>query len=304
MPTLKEQYSAALGEILNRYDRLDDQTIRRLVELLQDFRKSLAGEILELSDFEAFRLQQLRQSVDRLTQEFESQLNAAVRGAFGSAYRLGQDAVTEPLSAVGIQAGFNQVNPAQLNTALDFSAVLVKNIADEMRNRIDAQLRLAALGGESPFNVMRNITDILGVKARDGIWGVRNRPEVVKGIAARAEAITRTELTTIFNLSHHAQQTAAQNAGAQIMKRWIATGDRRTREAHLRAHRRYKDSPIPIDQPFIVGGEELQYPGDPLASASNRVNCRCKQGTVVADIGVVGTPLDARIAKELKRRDI
>ena len=32
---------------------------------------------------------------------------------------------------------------------------------------------------------------------------------------------------------------------------------------------------IPVDDPFIVGGEELMFPGDPNGSPGNVINCRC-----------------------------
>jgi hypothetical protein len=41
------------------------------------------------------------------------------------------------------------------------------------------------------------------------------------------------------------------------------------------------DKSIPIDQPFIVDGEELMFPGDPSASGKNVWNCRCSRRNVV-----------------------
>lgn len=34
---------------------------------------------------------------------------------------------------------------------------------------------------------------------------------------------------------------------------------------------------VPYDEPFIVGGEELMYPGDPAGSGWNIYNCRCRE---------------------------
>lgn len=38
-----------------------------------------------------------------------------------------------------------------------------------------------------------------------------------------------------------------------------------------------------MDEPFIVGGEEMMFPGDPSASGANRYNCRCIIRTVEKD---------------------
>lgn len=33
-----------------------------------------------------------------------------------------------------------------------------------------------------------------------------------------------------------------------------------------------------FNKPFFVGGEEIEYPGAPNASAGNVINCRCTIG--------------------------
>jgi len=38
-----------------------------------------------------------------------------------------------------------------------------------------------------------------------------------------------------------------------------------------------------MDQPFIVDGESLDYPGDPSGSAANVINCRCGVSYLVVD---------------------
>lgn len=84
---------------------------------------------------------------------------------------------------------------------------------------------------------------------------------------ARAALIARTEV-------HGAYQNGSfdgyKKAGVPT-KIWVAVGDGETRDAHLMAD----GQEVPIDQPFDVGGESLQYPGDSRASAGNTINCRC-----------------------------
>jgi len=33
--------------------------------------------------------------------------------------------------------------------------------------------------------------------------------------------------------------------------------------------------PIPVDQPFRVGPDNLMHPGDPSGSPGNVINCQC-----------------------------
>ena len=56
-----------------------------------------------------------------------------------------------------------------------------------------------------------------------------------------------------------------------MVKEWVSVDDNRTREAHHHADGQV----VPLDEPFIVDGEELMYPGDINGSASNVINCRC-----------------------------
>jgi uncharacterized protein with gpF-like domain len=88
----------------------------------------------------------------------------------------------------------------------------------------------------------------------------------------------------------------------ELRKKWQATADGRTRETHLVAHMRYKDDPIPIDEPFQVGSALLMYPTDPAGPPGETINCRCNQLTVHPEMGNVGSTVDGRIAATLKRR--
>ena len=56
-------------------------------------------------------------------------------------------------------------------------------------------------------------------------------------------------------------------------KEWLSTKDDRVRIEHLEVDGQV----VPIDEPFIVGGEELMYPGDASGSAGNVINCRCTE---------------------------
>jgi len=308
MPTPREKarYAKVLDNIANRYNRLDDATLRRVIGTLQELRKDIAAALLRNpSDFELWRLTQLQAAVDEQIEQFNGRLLQALRQGFSDAANLGADMVTEPLRTIGLGFGFNRVDPVVANIITDFSAMLVKDISEDIRARVNGALRLAALGQETPFQVMKRITSpaVLGIKSYDGVWGLRSRPDVVKGVAARAEAITRTELTRVFNLAQTQYQKQAADQVPGLLKRWVATGDERTRPAHLMAHYETLSKPVPYDKPFDVGGEKMMYPGDPRASAGNTVNCRCRMVTVIPDVGVIETPMDRAVVKEKMERE-
>jgi len=98
-----------------------------------------------------------------------------------------------------------------------------------------------------------------------------NHPEFNK---MRAMRIARTETVTAAN---GAAMIHAKDSGLKMDKTWIAISDRRTRHSHAGV----STEPIPYENPFIVGGSFMMYPGardqtNGLATpAKEIVNCRC-----------------------------
>lgn len=107
----------------------------------------------------------------------------------------------------------------------------------------------------------------------------------------RGEVIARTESINALRAGQHESVLQAMDAGGieqqDITKRWDATLDSRTRTDHAQAERRYIDNPIPVDEPFMVGGYRLMFPGDSSggAPASQVVQCRCRSLTRIDFIG-------------------
>ena len=91
--------------------------------------------------------------------------------------------------------------------------------------------------------------------------------------AFRADTIARTETSAAAAFaSRYTVEKIASQAGLTLEKKWMPTLDERTRPAHAAM----ADSDyIPIDEPFEVDGEQLDYPSDPSGSPENVINCRC-----------------------------
>lgn len=93
---------------------------------------------------------------------------------------------------------------------------------------------------------------------------------------ARAAVIARTETHSAANYGALAQ---AEDTGLDMMKEWISTTGARTRDSHRDAD----GQTVPTNEPFIVGGARLRFPGDPRGPAEEVINCRCNQGFIVLD---------------------
>lgn len=85
----------------------------------------------------------------------------------------------------------------------------------------------------------------------------------------RAMRITRTEGGRIQNKAAMDTMTKAKAMGADVVKRWSAALDARTRDSHAKIDGEVKE----IEEKFSNG---LMYPKDPSGKASEVVNCRCK----------------------------
>jgi uncharacterized protein with gpF-like domain len=100
----------------------------------------------------------------------------------------------------------------------------------------------------------------------------------------RAERIARTEIAAAQNAG---SLSGASESGLSF-KVWSSVKDFRTRRTEQRGYDHFEDwNPDTglgahgqvrrIDEPFIISGEQLQFPGDPSlgAGAGSIINCRC-----------------------------
>ena len=85
----------------------------------------------------------------------------------------------------------------------------------------------------------------------------------------RAKRIARTEGGRIMNKAAMDTMRKAKAIGADVVKRWSAFLDSRTRPSHVRVDHEVRE----VEERFSNG---LMYPKDPSGRASEVVNCRCK----------------------------
>ena len=94
-----------------------------------------------------------------------------------------------------------------------------------------------------------------------------------------AHTIAMTETSAAYGAG---RAESMKQAGVQF-KAWLTSGNGNVRASHLQAGLEYPyDRPIPVDDPFIVDGEALMYPGDDAGSAGNVINCHCVSVAVAA----------------------
>ena len=67
-------------------------------------------------------------------------------------------------------------------------------------------------------------------------------------------------------------QEVEKDYGAKLKKKWVATSDPRTRDAHSLMNTK---EPIDMNEKFLVGGTRMKHTGDPDGGPANNINCRC-----------------------------
>lgn len=93
------------------------------------------------------------------------------------------------------------------------------------------------------------------------------KEEFVSGVAdSRARTIARTE---VHDAATYGMQAAAEESDTDMIREWVAVEDERTRQAHADAD----GQQVEMDQPFEVGDELIDRPGE--GSEENSINCRC-----------------------------
>lgn len=120
-----------------------------------------------------------------------------------------------------------------------------------------------------------NITQRLMQDSEFMVLGAIERGRILRNQFKRysqyqSERLVRTEATAAANF---AQTEAAQTIFPkdQLQKEWIASFDDRTRDTHSAADGQI----VMADQFFIVGGQQMMFPGDPAGGAAEVINCRC-----------------------------
>ena len=126
----------------------------------------------------------------------------------------------------------------------------------------------------------KRITRNVIAEAVSGGWGEEKAGRELRkaiGISEkyRAERIARTETVSASNAGNI---EGAKSLGMNLQKEWITAVDNRVRGLNPNDefdHVSMNGVVVGMDEDFDVGGELLEYPGDPRGSAGNVINCRC-----------------------------
>jgi hypothetical protein len=167
-------------------------------------------------------------------------------------------ALKEGWAAAHLPGDYDPTDPyIQANLALTYN--LLVRVPDDVHAKVVKEILEGTNAGESTGQIAQRIDNVLTYTGSENWDG-------------RARLISRTEGARHFNSSQLAHALLQEKNGAVGMtKQWDTVMDGKERLAHQVANNQVQ----PINQPFIVDGEQLMFPLDPVGSPENVISCRC-----------------------------
>lgn len=165
----------------------------------------------------------------------------------------------------GLTGEFTEFSPSPAHVDYDILASQV------LRSRI--------VNEETAKEIVRIITALIDDDRGDLVKMRREVRKLFQGFRSfRADRITNTVVVGAFEAG---TLEAWRGAGLVTGKQWVSARDGRVRQTHDTRLNPSLLQPIPLEQPFTVGGALLLYPGDPEGPAKEIINCRCTMAPVV-----------------------
>lgn len=282
MSALREALS--VDDLLTQSDQLDEDAVRRVLDLLGELQTRVLAEIAQRPGLAASDLPALSRQIAALIAAYQQRLNATIGAAQATAFTLGQQRVETELAQAGLSTGTVGVSDQLLRVAQGISADAISGISEEARRRISRELQLAALGA-------RTLPEVLAT-----VGANLDSPSVFGSIAGRAEAITRTEVARIHNLGFQATGNQAAASIPGLQKQWLhrlpnmgprfqvgKSGAKRGLYTPRPAHMALHGETIAWQAEFSVNGYAASGPHDPRLPAGEVVSCGCRLSLVLPD---------------------
>lgn len=248
---LKKQYKEALDGINDNIAALLSRTDT----------ENLQGIVYQVQYQEALKTQ-----ISGILDQLESKQFTTVSEYLTECYENGFLGAMYDIHDQGIPMIF-PINQKQVVNALTVDSKLSKPLyqklgesTTKLKHNLQRNLSRGIAQGESYYQIAQSMTkEMVGdySRFRGGAFYI-------------AERIVRTEGHRIANQGKLDTMQKAIDAGADVVKQWDATLDRRTRPAHARADGQIRE----MDEDFDVWNEKLPAPGIG-GSARNVINCRC-----------------------------
>ena len=237
---LERNYQDALDEINSKIELLmarQDADMQHVIYQVE-YQKALKTQVQSI--LETLQTNEFETVSEYLTKSYED-------GFIGTMY---------DLQGQGIPLIF-PIDQEQVVDAIQQETKLSENLytamghdIKDLQKKISGEISRGLSNGQMYSEITRNIAS----------WA-----RIPKNNAVR---IARTEAHRIQTKASMNACSKAKEKGADVVKQWDASLDKRTRDSHAQVDGEIRE----LDEKFSNG---LMYPGDPSGSAAEVINCRC-----------------------------
>ena len=276
--TRKDREAQARSDLATKI-KLEGPVARSFEEILNSIAKdfqaflSVTGQIFDSHEYDPEVKAALTTGFNRADDEISGRLLDFVEDN-------PEDGVSQAVALLAVMAGttvaetiddirqeMRVANNRFINTQTTKSTLL---IGDTTNRQLGEQV--TRVQAEAMENGERLTQRALAARAADRFRStIKGRASTIAAteIQTAVEGIKQTETDTFE--ATIAPTTMAGTTRTNYVKEWVTQGDEVVRPAHVQADSQQR----PIEQPYLVGGENLMYPGDPAGSPGNIINCRC-----------------------------
>lgn len=218
---------------------------------------------------ELLRRENVIKNIEKAIQQAGIDIIPVMRSTIANVYHVNRIYTAELLdSEAGVNMSASIPNLRQVEILLSdtqppMSKIAYRNLAQApaMMRRLQNEFAQATLLGESQKKIVRRIRNVMGNSAYN------------------ARRIAQTERTRVQSQARADSIHQAAKMGIAVRKRWT-TRMVNSRESHIDLNGRE----IPENEKFhTILGNDMDYPGDPSASAADVINCHCVLVPVVGE---------------------
>lgn len=206
--------------------------------------------------------QALKKQLEGILDMLQSNSFTDIAGYLQGCYENGFIGTLYDLQGQGIPLIF-PIDQRQVVKALQTDAKLSKGMyarlgedIDYLKKSIRAELSRGISNGSTWFDIAHHIVNGMNSPFKTALYN--------------SIRIARTEGHRIQNQAQWDSVNKAKDKGADIVKQWDATLDKRTRPTHRRLDGQIRE----LDEPFEVNGHKAMYPGG-FGVAKEDIHCRC-----------------------------
>ena len=235
----RDSYDRETTDIFRQLERLEGEALRRILTRLVEVRRDVIDRLTSLPTFtnedgtatwQANQLRLFRHELEDAIHRFGMQYTAGLADDLTAAANLGKlqmDTLASLAQAVGVPRVVISFGPLgllddQIASVILHSSQLIKSVEQSMITAIDRQLQMTVLGGQSRWDTVRAIRDLLATDPRR-VNGVRR----FGSLTSQAVRIEQTELIRVFNVANEFAIRQAQEELPGIMKEWVTILDSR-----------------------------------------------------------------------------